>query len=190
MAHKKQKILLLHRQVESWLSEISPGVIVDFMEQPTRDSFLSFFKFNIKDGLTNNIRPQHVGFGISYALPTIVTLLSAKPDKLIILENPEAHLHPKGQSKIGEMMARAAQGEAQLIVETHSDHIINGVRVAVKEGKLDPEKVKIFYFDRNPDSKEHYSFVREMNIDADGRIDYWPEGFMDEWDKNLMELLK
>lgn len=75
---------------------------------------------------------QNVGFGISYVLPIVLALVKAKKGELIILENPEAHLHPRGQRKMGELIARAAQGGVQVIVETHSDHILNGIRFVCK----------------------------------------------------------
>ena len=87
------------------------------------------------------------------------------------------------------MMSYAAQGGVQVFVETHSDHIINGVRVAVKDGKLSAKNVKIFYFDRILDSVEQYSNIEEIQIDKNGELSNYPKGFLDEWNEQLMKLI-
>lgn len=112
----------------------------------------------------------------------------AKKDDLILIENPEAHLHPKAQRIIGELLVKAARTDAQIIVETHSDHILNGIRICTKKQEISPEQVKIFFF-----MKEDVGFRYNVNIyapemDEDGNIDIWPEGFFDEWDNALAEL--
>ena len=65
-----------------------------------------------------------------------------------MLENPEAHLHPKGQRKMGELIAQCAANGIQIFLETHSDHILNGIRIAVKQKRLKGEDAKLFYFSR------------------------------------------
>jgi predicted ATPase len=189
LKHPKLTSYLLKTNVEAWLSEISPGVRLSITSIPGDPRLILQFQFETGTEMTNKFSPLNVGFGINYVVPIITALLTAEKDKLIIIESPEAYLHPKGQSKIGELAAIAAQTGAQIIIETHSDHVINGIRVATKKSKIEHENIKFYYFDRNTDSKEHYSFVHEMKIDSDGRLDYWPDGFMDEWDKNLMELI-
>jgi predicted ATPase len=77
----------------------------------------------------------------------------------------------------------------QVIVETHSDHVLNGIRLAVHGGQLPPESVALHFFDRNPQRDQTYSEVISPRINRDGRIDQWPEGFFDEWDKSLEALL-
>jgi len=89
---------------------------------------------------------------------------------------------------LGELIAAAGAGGAQIIVETHSDHVINGIRLAVKNGKIAKEQTRIFFFYKDiQEGYEHKMACPEM--DEDGRIDIWPEGFLDEWDHALMELL-
>ena len=77
-----------------------------------------------------------------------MALLSAKRGTLVLLENPEAHLHPQGQVRIGELIARTAASGVQILVETHSDHVLNGIRLAVHAGKIEPDQVKLQYFKR------------------------------------------
>ena len=86
-------------------------------------------------------------------------------------------------------MAYAAQQGVQIFAETHSDHIINGIRVAVKNKELSTAKAKLFYFDRVLDSSEQYSAVEEILIDKNGELSDYPKSFLDEWNEQLMELI-
>jgi predicted ATPase len=122
----------LKDQVEAWMKEVSPGTRININLMPDMDLIsLRYFY-----GDSNLYRATNVGFGITYTLPIIVAILASEPDTLILLENPEAHLHPKGQSKMGELLAMAASCGVQVVIETHSDHVLNGIRRAVKAGKV------------------------------------------------------
>ena len=138
---------------------------------------------------TGTFRSTGVGFGISYTLPVVLALLSVNPDALILLENPEAHLHPQGQFMMGTLIAQAAASGIQVIVETHSDHILNGIRVAVHDNLIQPEKTKVYYMSRSSEAGGMYASVEEPHIYPDGSMDKWPEGFFDEWEKSLEKLL-
>lgn len=132
-------------------------------------------------------RPQNVGFGLTQLFPVLVELLAASPEDVVIVENPEVHLHPKAQQDIGELLALAASSGVQVIVETHSDHVLNGIRLAVKRrDSVQPSQIKIHFFSRNPDGT---SQLLSPKIDADGRLDSWPEGFFDQFDQALASLL-
>jgi predicted ATPase len=189
LIHKVATSDLLKTNVEAWLSEVSPGIRINPLSIPGDTGYMVNFQFESGRELTSYNNPFNIGFGTNYVIPIITALLTAEEGKLIIIESPEVYLHPKGQSKIGELAALAASTGAQIIIETHSDHVINGIRVATKQKKILPENISMYYFERNHDDKERYSNINKMNIDSDGRLDFWPEGFMDEWDKNLMELI-
>ena len=88
---------------------------------------------------------------------------------------------------MGELMARAASCGIQIVVESHSDHILNGVRVAVREGLLSPEQLRLYFLERT--SQQMSSHVISPRVDHNGRIDQWPDGFFDEWEKSLEKLL-
>ncbi|MBL4284652.1 AAA family ATPase [Vibrio fluvialis] len=127
-------------------------------------------------------RPMHVGFGLTQILPIVVAALAAKKDDLLIIENPEVHLHPAGQSMMGQFLGTVASAGVQIIVETHSDHLLNGVRRAVKSRSLHPEKVNIHYF--QPRDIEG-SQVASPQIDVEGNISYWPKGFFDQYEVDM-----
>jgi predicted ATPase len=179
LAHPSETSLNLLQQVEAWLSEVSPGTRLGINTNPEMD--LVNLQFSFFGG--SSYRSTNVGFGITYTIPIIVAVLSAQPGALLLIENPEAHLHPKGQAQMGELLARAASIGIQVVVETHSDHVLNGIRVAVHGGRLKPEDVTLNFFQHAD------TLVVSPKIDRNGRIDQWPDGFFDEWDKSLDILL-
>jgi len=131
-------------------------------------------------------RATHIGFGLTYTLPIIVAALSLKRDGLIIVENPEAHLHPFSQSRIGVFLALIAATGRQVFIETHSDHVINGIRLAVKNSTIESSEVILNSFSR--DAELENSEVSQITISKDGRPSHWPEGFFDQIENDLMLL--
>jgi predicted ATPase len=179
----------LRSQVQAWLDEISPGAEVHLAMLPEMDIVNLRYSFITGNQRSNRYRSTSVGFGITYALPLLIAMLSSKPGSIVLLENPEAHLHPRGQVKIGELAARAAATGVQVIIETHSDHVLNGVRIAVHAGVIAPESISICYFSRMEDGGRVRSRIESPRVDKDGRLDRWPDGFFDEWEKSLECLL-
>lgn len=179
----------LINQINLWLGEISPGVNVR-TTQPTSEIVLLEFVFKQPNyGNTNRFRPENVGFGISYALHVITALLASRPGELIIIENPESHIHPRGQAELGKLIALVAQNDVQVIIETHSDHVFNGVRVAIKEETIHKDKVKAFYFNKTVEEAQQYSFITDITIDANGTLSDYPENLLDEWSNQLSKLI-
>ena len=187
LLHPDVTISELRGQTEAWLAEVSFGARIHLSEHHEMDLVGLAFSFVNNRMVSRNFRPTNVGFGITYALPIFVSVLASPRGSIILVENPEAHLHPKGQAAMGRFLALAAANGIQVIIETHSDHILNGIRVAVKHKIVAPEKVAIHFFDR--DHSSTHSKLVSPNIDSHGRLDQWPEGFFDEWEKMLAELL-
>lgn len=175
-------------QVKAWLDIISPGVSpVINIDMSSRTAELKYEYIEGREK-TNSYKSVNVGFGITYVLPIVVALVSAKKGDIILLENPEAHIHPRGQRMLGELIAAAGAGGVQVIAETHSDHVLNGIRVAVKKSKLNPKETGIFFFYKDMEDSYRHKVMRPI-LDKNGRLDEWPEGFFDEWDNALLELL-
>jgi predicted ATPase len=190
LLHPKAKSNRLLHNVEAWLNEISPGIKIIIEDIKGLDLIRLSFQYEAENGYTNEYKPINVGFGITYALPVIVALLTTNPDKITIIENPESHVHPKGQAKIGELIALSAANNCQIFIETHSDHILNGIRVAVKESKIIDTDVSIYYFDRVSNSKsEHESSIATIGIDKNGELNEYPKGLLDEWSSQLFKLI-
>lgn len=131
-------------------------------------------------------RPINTGFGLTQVLPVVVAAISAKQDDLLLIENPEVHLHPSGQAAMGEFLVEVAAAGVQVLIETHSDHILNGVRRAVKKGVLPPDRTLLHFFrPRDEEFGESASAqVESPAIDAAGNVDAWPDGFFDQFDKD------
>lgn len=185
LSHPSAESLKLGFQVEAWMGEISPGTRITINDNPQLD--LVSLKYSY--GLSNLYRATNVGFGISYALPIIVAVLSSKPGTLILIENPEAHLHPKGQSQMGQLLALAASCGVQIVLETHSDHVLNGIRLGVHNGEIKPESVQLHYFKRVKDKEKLIIEIISPKIDKDGHLDQWPHGFFDQIDKDSLILI-
>ncbi len=171
--------------VDRWLQEVTPGAHLQFETITNADALIAGFSFDRRgDVRTRRYRATNVGFGLSYVLPVLTGLL-ASPGTLCLIENPEAHLHPKGQTKLAELAVRASLAGVQVIAETHSDHFMDGVRIAVRDGLIQPNETTFHYFDFDGNK----AVVSSPQVDADGRLSSWPTGFFDQREENLARLL-
>lgn len=127
-----------------------------------------------------NVTPADVGFGISQVLPIVVELL-ARRDSIICIEQPETHLHPRLQARLADLLIEATLEEGrgnQLLVETHSEHLMLRIQRRIREGTLSPENVAVLYVDQ---SESGTAAVTPLRLDAQGDfIDDWPHGFFDD----------
>ena len=183
--NKSQSNDLLN-QVTAWEREISPNVNVTPSKIGEAYTILYSFDRSGSIGPTDNFKTENTAFGLTYALPVITSILSANEGSLLLIENPEAHLHPKGQSKIAELISLAAQAGIQIIIETHSDHIFNGIRKAVSFNQIKKENVSLQYFEI---SENNTSIATEIILHNNGRIQNVKKGFFDQFDNDLDELL-
>ena len=171
--------------IDHWLQEVTPGAHLQLETIQDADAIIAGFSFDHPGDVgTRRYRATNVGFGLSYTLPVLTALLEPS-GSLCLIENPEAHLHPKGQTRLAELAVRASLAGVQVVVETHSDHFMDGVRIAVREGLVRPEDVAFHYFSR--DGAE--AAVSSPRVDTDGRLSTWPEGFFDQHEDNLIKLL-
>lgn len=171
------------RQTEIWLDHFFPGA--SYVVQPVRGANLVTLGLRTSPEEDYH-RPQNVGFGLSHLFPIIVAVLHARPGDVILVENPEVHLHPRAQAGIGQLLARAAAAGVQIIVETHSDHVLNGVRRAVRDSIVESERVAIHFFrPRGRGTEGGLPQVVSPTLLADGTIDHWPEGFFDQIETDL-----
>ncbi|WGY68626.1 DUF3696 domain-containing protein [Burkholderia cepacia] len=167
------------------LAWVIPGASFDASEHSAMDMAQLGFTRDAK-GTKSSVRPTHIGFGLSYTLPIITGLLATPKSGMCIVENPEAHLHPFSQSRMGSLLAAAAGNGIQLFVETHSDHVVNGVRLAVKNKLIDASDVRIFFFEKDPDSDS--TSLTTLKVDQDGALSDWPTGFFDQIEIDLSRL--
>lgn len=159
-----------------WMSKMFGEISVDSAYITEVNQYVLKFK-TAETG--NALKPLNVGYGFSYALPILAAGLLSKKDSILILENPEAHLHPKAQSLLGKFLAWITKGGAQVFVETHSEHIFNAPRVLVVQEALDNKDIAVLYFGKR-ESANH----ENIEILKDGRVDHWPDGFFDQMEKD------
>ena len=175
---------LLH-QTESWMARIVRPTQIDVEWFP--ETSVTRLRFKTPGLRADWTRAPNAGFGISYALPVIVAALRAAVGGLLLVENPEAHLHPAGQSAIGGFLAQVAADGVQVFLETHSDHVLNGIRVSVAEGTaaLREEQAVIHFFRAEDDEG---GTVESMDIRRTGQLSDWPAGFFDQAQVDLATL--
>ena len=184
--HSSTNSRKLLAQTIAWEREISPRITILPIKKDDKISIEYGYKAEGDNPPLDKLQSKNVGFGISYSLSIVVALLSAEPGSLLLIENPEAHLHPRGQSKLAELIALAAQSGVQVIVETHSDHIFNGMLKAVSSGKVEKDNVKVHYFELD---EKNVSINTEIQFSDKGRILNPQKGFFDQFDDDLDELL-
>ncbi len=167
------------RQVEARMRTFFPGCRLEVAPVPHANTVR--LGLRTSDDMDFH-RPIHAGFGLTQVLPVVVAALSASDNDLLLIENPEVHLHPAGQAQMGQFLAEVAQTGVQVILETHSDHVLNGIRRTVKAGRLSAEQVAIHFF--RPRSEDGAQVVSPI-LDCTGNIDEWPDGFFDQFDKDM-----
>lgn len=166
--------------LKAWLKIISPNVKFDYQVNELSDNSYATY---------NGFRTSNVGFGLSYTLPVIAMLLRASmlPGSIVLLENPEAHLHPKGQTEMGKMIACAVKSGVQVIVETHSDHLFDGIRIFTKEDGHFADNFIGYWFELDKNNTSHWESIQIS--DAGKFIKDAPNGFCDQFEINAMQLI-
>lgn len=129
-------------------------------------------------------KPTNVGFGYSYALPILIAGLTARKGTILIVENPEAHLHPSAQSMITKFLGLVANSGVQVFIETHSEHILNALRVMVVQNYMNAKDINVMYFDSHLEG-----YFEPIMIEENGKMDHWPPNFFDQTEKDLNVLL-
>jgi predicted ATPase len=181
LLHPSQsRVTTLHSQAESWMSELVGTVQFEARLIPRTDLATLHVR---STGAADWYLPTNVGFGISYALPIIVAGLAARPGSLLIIDSPEAHLHPAAQSTVARFLTLVAACGVQVVVETHSDHVLNGIRRAVVENVAASENVVVHFLsgDREP---------VVIELDARGKPTAWPDGFFDQLEVDLRHITR
>lgn len=183
----KDKDMELIVQVANWLEDICPeiNIHVEALESSYKINYS--FSRGPKKTPTKKFKAINIGFGISDVLPIVVVALHVPKDSIVLIENPESHIHPDGQAKLMELICKAAKAGVQFIIETHSDHIINGLLVATKQGLIELNDSKVYFFDRNIAS--HATESTHLPILPGGKIRKPPKGFFDRLDKDMETLM-
>jgi energy-coupling factor transporter ATP-binding protein EcfA2 len=176
----------LQRDVNAWLKrlEIPYRLSIDHLSGDVSGVELGDIIVTALHDTRNEltVTPQDVGFGISQLLPVIAQLLQGG-QRTICVEQPEIHVHPGLQTKVGDLLLDAARPglRNQVIVETHSEHLMLRIQRRMRERRFDwltPEKVAVIYVESDEQGSSH---ARRLRLDEDGFfVDEWPKGFFSE----------
>lgn len=179
-------------QVNRWMSyifELSDFQVV--VEDVGNNLVILKYKFDKSDD--REYKPANVGFGYTYLLPIIVSGLIATKGQILIVENPEAHIHPGVQSRLMNFLCKVANTDIQVFVESHSDHILNGLLVNAKksvrreeDATISNEDIRILHFDRN---REDESIINPVTINENAVIQHPPNNFFDQIRKDRRYLM-
>ena len=174
--------LTLSGQVNYWLMEILGYNI--FVEAIEKTELVRVFFRN--QNMRISIRPKNIGTGVTYIAEVIISAFSCKPGDLLIIENPEIHLHPSAQSKFVEFLTFIASCGVQIVVETHSDHIYNGVRKEIHQDSINAEDVSIYFFKQ---SENGCSVPVLIPVNETGKATVNEAGLFDQIKKDLDVIL-
>jgi len=171
----------LEHQVNYWLTKLF-GVSSTIKNLGLTNSL------SLELSLDNNkpVRPYHMGSGVSFAIGILISCLSAKQGDIIVVENPEIHLHPRAQSELTEFLCFVANAGVQIILETHSDHVFNGVRKAISNKNISNSDVAVQFFQLEENGLSTSSHIL---INKHGRVVSHVNGLFDQFDEDLDQIL-
>lgn len=179
--HPKEKSRSFRKQFLAWMNEIFPNAEANTVVIEG----LPYVKLELRKSMQEDwSRPVNIGFGLSYVFPVLVAGLLASKDQILIIDSPEAHLHPLGQSRIGGFLSMVATSGTQVIIETHSDHLLNGVRLSVSKSNISHKDIRIHFFETRSE-KDTSPFLVSPQVDKFGQLSEWPEGFFDQAENDI-----
>ena len=146
--------------------------------------------FTIRSGtLDEDVDLTAVGVGVSQALPIVLLLVLSEPNEVVVVEQPELHLHPAMQLRMADLLLQYANANRQVIVETHSEHIVNRLRRRVVENPTDFQGIVQLQFAESDEAGD--TRYRGSTISADGTLsEDWPEGFFEVGSGEATEFLR
>lgn len=177
--------------LQRWIDAVFPGY------QIRAKAFDELVKLYVANGDTESYLSNEradtltdVGFGFSQVVPILVQLAVMPPGSTLIIEQPELHLHPKAQTRLATVVGEAAAAGRRVIVETHSEHFVRGLQLAVSSGRgkktprLSADMVNFFYLKQRSSQVERLSMSKYGEFEQD-----WPSGFFDESYRAIKVLL-
>ena len=172
--------------INKWLSIVLDGGYVKTETNPDHEEISLYID---PAGSDKGFKPSNVGFGYSYILSILTAMQMARKGAKLIVENPEAHLHPAAQARLVKVMVDIAkEKDMQIFIESHSDHVLHGLQLAVMRGNIGHDELSVLFFDF--DNKEpNLSVVHQLEVTPNGHIRKPPYGFFDQAEQDLSRLI-
>jgi predicted ATPase len=180
-----RSIKKIEEEVRYWFKEFA--IANDIKLEPIGKGSI-YYRLVIIDHATGaEVNFVDIGFGASQTLPIIIQSFYAPKDSILLIEQPEIHLHPKAQSIIGDLFIKAINGaDRTFIIETHSEHILARVRRRIAEKQIEKDKVAIYYFEPTEDG----TCIKQVTLNDQGQYVDFPKGFFEEDLNEAFEHLK
>lgn len=181
-------------QVSTWMARLGLNYqldVVSLAAVPEAHVFGELVAIALKDARSGAVlSPADVGFGVSQVLPILVEL-SARTESVVLIEQPEIHLHPAMQAELADVLLESVDDSGrrnQVIAETHSEHIMLRVQRRIREGQIAPDDVSVLYVDQD---QHGTATIQRLRLREDGEFaDSWPHGFFaDRFDEIFSDLL-
>ena len=164
--------------IAGWLKDL--GVIHSFLVKPVAEGRKEYEVLVKTHAGAPEVKITDVGFGVSQVLPALVQAFYCPPHSTVWMEQPEIHLHPQVQAELADAFISAIKAredgkerDVQLIIESHSEHLLNRLQRRIAEGALVPEDVAIYFCRRSGASTE----LEPLRVNMFGEIENWPENF-------------
>ena len=173
-------------EVNMWLRKVLEGGSVRTETNPANDEILMYID---PAGTENGFKPSNVGFGYSYILSILVAMVMAKNGTKVMVENPEAHLHPSAQAKLVRTIVQIAKAKnMQVFIESHSDHVLHGLQLAVMNKTMEANDLSVLFFDFE-ENTPNKTDICQLTIKPNGHIVCPPGGFFDQAEQDLSSLI-
>ena len=169
----------------------SAGLFADIKVKRHGKQMNDPFQLQVKVRSGSHANIKDVGYGVSQSLPILVDVLERSERRrghecAFLLQQPEVHLHPRGQAELASLFVQAFKRSGnRFLIETHSDYIVDRVRISVGKGLLKPDDVSVLYFE----PKGSAVAIHNMTLDEHGNLVEAPEGYRDFFVKETDSLL-
>lgn len=166
------------RRLEQDMRELglADGVSVRSVDDTALEIFVGRHLPGRPHAAPSTVHLADVGLGVSQVMPILTALHVARKQHLVVIEQPELHIHPRGIYRLASIIAGAAERGVKVIVETHSELLLLGLQTAVAKGSIDPQQVSLNWFELD---KQGNSVVRQADVEQDGSFGDWPVDFLD-----------
>ncbi|RKI74186.1 DUF3696 domain-containing protein [Corallococcus sp. AB049A] len=159
---------------------VSMGLLDSFEVRPIAPHRKEYEVFVRTPGSPMAVRLPDVGFGVSQVMPVLLQCFYTEPGSTLLFEQPELHLHPKAQTELADVFIDAIHASEdgkprniQLLIESHSEHLLRRIQRRIAEGKLRPEETALYFCSPGPDG----SRIEKLKLDEYGNIINWPKDF-------------